>query len=223
MVFAKACYSVVIQLIPTSEFLSPETQRAVQGAVTEAEAFTAAEIVVAVRRVSGRYREADYLFGFLVALAALLALLYLPETFELWMFVPDVAVAFVIGTFVSSRSNWLRRVLTLERVRRGNVRQSALATFAELPCSRLPGRNGVLVYVALLERQVEVVADCGLRLTALGTTWDEARAALDATLRPRSDVDRFIVALRQLGTVLGREHPRLADDVNELPDTVDAS
>jgi uncharacterized membrane protein len=33
-------------------------------------------------------------------------------------------------------------------------------------------------------------------------------------------VDRFVAALRQLGTVLGREHPRLADDVNELPDEV---
>jgi putative membrane protein len=204
-----------------SGFLSADTQRAVQSAVAEAEAFTAAEIVVAVRRVSGRYREADYLFGFLVALAALLGLLYLPEVFSLSVFVPDVAIAFLIGTFVSSRSTWLRRQLTTDRVRRGHVRQSALATFAELPCSRLPGRNGVLVYVALLERQVEVIADCGLRVSALGSTWQQACASLDATLRPRADVDRFIIALRNLGAVLGREHPRLADDVNELPDTVD--
>jgi putative membrane protein len=204
-----------------SGFLSPETQRLVQSAVTEAEGFTAAEIVVAVRRVSGRYREADYLFGFIVALLALLGLLYLPEAFSLEMFVPDVAIAFLIGTFVSSRSAWLRRLLTSERMRRGNVRQSALATFAELPCSRLPGRNGVLVYVALLERQVDVIADCGLRVSALDTAWPQACAALDATLRPRADVDRFIAALRSLGTVLGREHPRLADDVNELPDMVD--
>jgi putative membrane protein len=204
-----------------NQFLSAEAQRAVQAAVTQAEAATAAEIIVAVRRVSGRYREADYLFGFLVALVALLALLYLPEEFPLWLFVPEVALAFLIGSFAGSRSAWLRRSLTTNDVKRENVRQAALATFAEMPCSRLPGRNGVLVYVALLERQVEVVADCGLRLTALGTAWKEACAALDATVRPRDDVDRFIVAVRNLGTVIGREHPRLADDVNELPDAVD--
>ena len=209
------------RLTPTSGFLSPDTQRAVQRAVTEAEACTAAEIVVAVRRVSGRYREADYLFGFLVALIALLALLYLPQVFPLWVFVPDVAMAFLIGAFVASRSAWLHRRLTPERVRRGHVRVSARATFMELPCSRLPARNGVLVYVALLERQVEVVTDCGIRQAALGPAWHEACAALDATLRPRPDVEGFIVALRHLGTVLGREHPRLEDDVNELPDTVD--
>jgi uncharacterized membrane protein len=106
-------------------------------------------------------------------------------------------------------------------VRREHVRLSARATFTELPCSRLPGRNGVLVYVALVERQVEVITDCGLRQDALGPAWREACAALDATLRPRPDVDRFVAALRNLGTVLGREHPRLADDVNELPDTMD--
>jgi len=211
----------VRRVTPTGGFLSPETQRTVQRAATEAEGFTAAEIVVAVRRVSGRYREADYLFGFFVALVALLALLYLPQVFPLWVFVPDVAVAFLMGTFVASRSMWLRRRLTSERVRRGNVRLSARATFTELPCSRLPARNGVLVYVALLERQVEVVTDCGIRQAALGPAWHEACAALDATLRPRPDVARFIVALRHLGTVLGREHPRLEDDVNELSDTVD--
>src|SRR5690349_12964551 len=154
-----------------NQFLSAEAQRTVQAAVTQAEAATSAEIIVAVRRLSGRYREADYLFGFIVALAALLALLYLPEEFPLWVFVPETALAFLIGTVIASRSPWLRRWLTTQGVKRENVRQAALATFAEMPCSRLPGRNGVLVYVGLMERQVEVVTDCGLRLTALGTAW----------------------------------------------------
>lgn len=203
-----------------NQFLSAEAQRTVQAAVTQAEAATSAEIIVAVRRLSGRYREADYLFGFIVALAALLALLYLPEEFPLWVFVPETALAFLIGTVIASRSPWLRRWLTTQGVKRENVRQAALATFAEMPCSRLPGRNGVLVYVGLMERQVEVVTDCGLRLTALGTAWKEACAALDAAVRPREDVDRFVAALRNLGTVIGREHPRREDDVNELPDAV---
>lgn len=209
------------RLTRANAFLSPDTRRAVQRAVTDAETSTSAEIIVAVRRVSGRYREADYLFGFLVALVALLALLYLPQVFPLWVFVPDVAIAFLIGVLVASRSPALRRWLTPERVRRDHVRLSARAAFTDLPCSRLPGRNGVLVYVALLERQVEIVADCGIRQAALGQAWHEACATLQATLTPRPDVDRFIAALRHLGTVLGREHPRLHDDLNELPDTID--
>jgi putative membrane protein len=207
--------------MPTGGFLSPETQRVVQEAVTAAEAGTSAEIVVAVRRLSGRYREADYLFGFLVALGALLALLYLPQTFPLWVFVPDLAIAFLIGMLAASRSTWLRRWLTSEDARRGMVRVAAQATFTELPCSRLPGRNGVLVYVALLERRVEVIADCGIRQAAPGSSWADACAALDGALSPRVDLDRFVAGLRHLGTVLGREHPRRADDINELPDSLD--
>src|SRR5689334_21568452 len=51
------------ETLTSAGFLSPEAQRAVQGAVTDAEAATSAEIVVAVRRLSGHYRDADYLFG----------------------------------------------------------------------------------------------------------------------------------------------------------------
>ena len=204
------------------DFLTPEAKEAVQRAAADAEAFTSAEIVVAVRSVSGRYREADYLFGFLVALLALLALLYLPQVFPLWVFVPDVAAAFLLGTVASSRSAALRRWLTPEHALRDNVRRSARAAFVDAHYSRLRARNAVLVYVALLERHVEVVADLGIRDTALEPAWSQVRVALDESLRPKPDIDRFLAALRRLGALLGREHPRLANDVNELPDAVHA-
>lgn len=205
------------------DFLTPETRSAVERAVADAEAFTAAEIVVTVRRTSGRYREADYLCGFLVSLLALAALLYLPQPFPLWVFVPDVAVGFAAGTWASSRAPRLRRALTPDRVLADHAARSARAAFVDGHYARLPGRHAVLVYVALFERRVEVVADLGVRQAALGPAWTATLAALDAAMRPRPDIDRFLAALRELGAVLGREHPRLADDVNELPDEVRAS
>lgn len=205
------------------DFLAPETRTAVERAVADAEAFTSVEIVVAVRRASGRYREADYLCGFFVSLLALAALLYLPQPFPLWVFVPDVALGFAAGALLSSRVPRLRRALTPARVLAGEVARSARATFVDGQYSRLPERHAVLVYVALFERRVEVVADLGVRQAVLGPAWTAACAGLDTAMRPRPDVDRFLAALRQLGAVVGREHPRLADDVNELPDEVQAS
>lgn len=191
-------------------------------AVAEVEARTSAEVVVSVRRVSGRYREADFLCGFLLALLALLALLFLPQAFPLWVFVPDVALSFAAGAFACSRWPWLRRLLTPRSVLVENARLAARAAFVDGGFSRLPGRNAILVYVALFERRVEVVADLGIQAAALGAGWSEAVARLEGALRPRPDLESFVSALGGLGAVLAEAHPRAADDVNELPDEVTA-
>lgn len=204
-------------------FLAEDTQAAVRSALADAEAFTSAEIVVAVRRTSGRYRESDYLAGFLVALLTLFALLYLPQVFPLWVFVPNVVMGFIVGALVSSRLPVVRRLLTRRAVRDEYVGRAARALFVDARYSRLPGRNAVLIYVALLERRVEVIADLGIDIATLEPDWTTACRALDDTLRPRPDASRFVEEVRRLGPLLGRVHPRLAEDVNELPDEVHAS
>jgi putative membrane protein len=202
------------------DFLSPAAREAARRAVVEAEAETSAEIVVSVRRLSGRYREADYLFGFAVSLLALLALLFLPQEFPLWVFAPDVALGFAAGAFACSRLPPLRRLLTSPRVREANVRQASRAAFLDGGLSRLPRRNAVLVYVGLFERRVDVVADVGIDTGPPDAHWSEALDGLAGALRPRPDYERFLAALRGMGRALGRVHPRSEDDVNELPDEV---
>jgi putative membrane protein len=116
----------------------------------------------------------------------------------------------------------LRRWLTPRSVRLENARSAARTAFVDGRYSRLPQRNAVLVYVALLERHVEVVADLGIRVEALEPGWSATTEALAGALRAQPDLERFLAALRRLGALLGREHPRLPDDVNELPDEVSA-
>jgi putative membrane protein len=203
-------------------FLRQAAKDTVSLTIAEVEARTSAEVVVSVRRVSGRYREADFLCGFLVALLALFGLLFLPQEFPLWVFVPDVALSFALGAFVCSRLSWLRRLLTRERVLAENTRLAARAAFVDGLLSRLPGRNAILVYVALFERRVEVVADLGIRVADLGPGWPAAVAKLEHALRPTPDLEAFVSALRGLGSALAEVHPRTADDVNELPDEVTA-
>ena len=204
------------------ELLTPAAKDAARQAVAEVEARTSAELVVTLRRQSGRYREADYLFGFTASLLALLALLFLPQEFPLWTFAPDVALSFALAAVASSRLPRLRRLFTPAGVLQDSARLAARSAFLEGGLSRLRGRNAILVYVALFERRVEVVADVGIGVEALGAEWQAAVHTLEASLRPRPDLERFLAALRALGPVLARVHPRAHDDVNELPDEVTA-
>src|SRR6266849_5815970 len=79
--------------------------------VREIESNTDAEIVIVVRARSGPYRHADYLFGALLSFAGLLFVLLSPFDFHTYWVPLDVALLFVLGAFVSSRSNLIRRLL----------------------------------------------------------------------------------------------------------------
>ena len=59
------------------------------------ESRTAAEVVIAVNARSGHYRHTDYLAGFGVSLAALVAMLYLPQEFPLETFPVGVALSLI--------------------------------------------------------------------------------------------------------------------------------
>jgi putative membrane protein len=202
--------------VSVQDFASEAARAETGRAIADVERQTGAEIVVLVRRVSGRYREADYLAGFVLSVVTLLLLLYLPPEFPLALFPVDVVLSFGIGTALSGRLPALRRLFTRKAHQTENVRLAARAAFVDRSLSRLPGRNAVLVYVGLFERRVEVIADVGVRVAGL-PGWVEALRDLEAPVASR-DLVAFVAALRALGVLLGRVLPRRADDLNELAD-----
>jgi putative membrane protein len=202
----------------TSAFTDDAAKAEVANAIREIERVTCAEVVVAVRASSGHYRHTDYLVGFALSFAALLVFLFHPYEFSIdWMPI-DSVVAFAIGAFSSASAPPLRRALTSRKLMRANVRTHARAAFVDLGMDKTSGRTGILVYVSMFERGVEIVADAGIDAAVLGAPFKNAIAALDDALRRGADFPRFTEALRALGPILGKVLPRLACDVNELPD-----
>lgn len=205
-----------------SSFYEDRAKLETRAAVADIEARTSAEVVVAIRRAAGHYRDANYLVGFLFGLVALLVMLFADYTFGLGTFPVGVLAGFVAGALVSSQIAPVRRIFSLPSHKRAQARSAARVAFVDLGISRTRGRTGILVYVALFERQVEVVCDVGVDPDLLGDDWNRAVAALRASLQPRPGLDRFIAALRALGPSLAAAMPRADDDVNELPDDVAA-
>jgi putative membrane protein len=202
-------------------FFEPEAKRQAKAAIEAIEAQTSAEVVVTLRLVSGSYRGADYLCGFLLAVASLVALLYVPAIVALHYVVIDVVLAFAVGTLACGTIGPLRRIASSAKERRANVHAAARAAFVDQRVMRTSRRTGVLVYVAMFERTVEVVGDVGIDPKAIDG-WGAALARLRATIADGPDLARFLEALRALGPVLAASLPAKAGDANELPDDVDA-
>src|SRR5207248_8842531 len=128
---------------------------AIGAAVREIEAGTDAEIVVAVRGRAGTYRQADYLFGAIVAFIGLLFVLFSPFEFHTYWIPFDVIALFVAGAFISSRGDGIRRLLTTAGFRAKAARTGAAAMFYEAGIANTSAENGLLIYLSLLERQME--------------------------------------------------------------------
>lgn len=204
------------------EFFLPDASGRAAAVVAEVEKQTGAEVVVAVRRSSGRYTGADYLWGALFAFATLLLLLFLPQEFQLWTIPVDVIVSFGLAAFASSRSYWLRRALTLPSTRRANALSAARACFVEAGVSRTRDRGGLLVYVTLLERQVVLVPDVGFDAAKLHAATADAVATMERALGASPDFGALLTGLTRLGPPLATLLPRREDDVNELSDELAA-
>jgi putative membrane protein len=185
--------------------------------VKEIEKATDAELVIAVRARSGHYVHADYLCGLLLAFAGLLFVLFSPFDFHQYWVAIDVALLFALGAFLSSRSNFVRRLLTTKKFRADVVRRGAAAMFYEAGIANTNAELGLLIYLSLLERRLELIADRGVLKAVPALEWNQRLFELHQVGR-KPELQTLLEALHNLGALLAKHLPATGENPNELPD-----
>ena len=201
------------------DFFSEQAKRDTAAAVQSAEAQTCAEIVVAVRKSSGRYGVLAYHFGLGFSALVVTYLLLAPQVYSAFAIALDGIVAFLLGALLAVNLDTLKRALARRSTLDENVNRGARSAFFDLGISRTSGRHGLLVYVSMFERRCVVLTDIGVSPAQLGPGFRVSERQLAEAVR-RRDLGAFQGAVAALGAVLCERHPRAADDVNELPDEV---
>ncbi|KRA56315.1 hypothetical protein ASD79_18350 [Caulobacter sp. Root655] len=112
----------------------------------------------------------------------------------------------------------VRRSLVPAPLKKARVRQAALDYFLAKDLHLTRDRTGVLIFAALAEHRVEVIADDGIYAAAPNTVWDEVVADLVAGLRRGAIADGFVAAVARTGAILAAHVPPRPGDANELPD-----
>jgi putative membrane protein len=190
---------------------------ALTNAVIEIEKTTDVELVLIVRARSGVYRQADYLFAAILSFLGLLFLLFSPFEFhQLWVAI-EVALMFVLGVFISSRSNAIRRLLTTKSFREKAARLNAAAMFYEAGIANTSAEMGLLVYVSLFERRLELIADRGVLKAVPSLEWNQILFELHEIGR-KPEPEALQAGLMKLGTLLAEHLPATGKNPNELPD-----
>jgi len=185
--------------------------------ISEIESKTDAEIVVVVRGRSGPYRHADYIFGAIVAFVGLMFVLFSPWEFHTYWIPFDVVALFLVGAWVSSRGYFIRRLLTTRKFQAEAARTGAAARFYEAGIANTAAENGVLIYLSLLERRLEVIADRGVLKSVPPLKWNHAVFELKESAS-HPEPAQLVSGLQNLGTILAEHLPATGENPNELAD-----
>jgi len=101
---------------------------------------------------------------------------------------------------------------------RQNTRLRAQQLFAELGVWDTELNSGVLLYLNLCERKVEIVIDRGLKNATTVQTWDEICQDMINLLAQKHYVPAVMRGVVEIGQVLDQYYVRAEnDDQNELP------
>jgi putative membrane protein len=126
--------------------------------------------------------------------------------------------AVFVGVFLLTRIPAVRRLVTPAAVRRARVREAALQQFMAQGVHVTQERTGVLIFAALDEHQVELIADESIYTKVEEDAWAQAVAVLTRELHADRPVEGFAAAIALCGQVLARHFPPRPDNPNELPD-----
>ena len=215
---------------------APEDRARVSAAVTAAERASNGEIVTVLAEKSDSYHDVGLHYAVLAMLLVPALLAALPQRlvdravglFAAWdetitrgalmaaLFVA-LALVFLIVRYLLALPG-LRMALTPGRTKERRVRRRAVELFRAAAERRTTGRTGILLYLSLLERRAEIVADEGIHAKVAPELWGEAMAALLEQVRAGRPAEGMARAVEMIGTVLAEHVPVTPGDANELPD-----
>lgn len=110
--------------------------------------------------------------------------------------------------------------LPLAALRRGlSARARAGELFRRSGVGRTAERNGVLIYLQVADRRIEIIADRGIAAVVPDAAWQEICDALGRALRAGEPLPGVLAAIEQTTALLAQHFPATAGPApNELPD-----
>jgi uncharacterized membrane protein len=109
--------------------------------------------------------------------------------------------------------------LDLPTLLRGvTARERAVEVFSRLRVWDTEANNGVLLYVLLADRDVEIVADRGVARLVLPSEWEQICHEMEGLFREGKHEAALLLGTGRIGEILTRVYPEEEKQANQLPD-----
>lgn len=198
-------------------FLTAEERRDIAQAIAAVEAQTRGELVTVVARAADDYLHVPLLWAALVALALPGPILLSGNAALAPYAYAAQVVAFLALALVFNLTPVKMRLIP-RALRQARAQRLAREQFFAHNLHATAERTGVLIFVSVAERYVEILADRGIHERVPAGAWDKAVADFTAQVRAGRVGEGFLRAINACGALLIEHFPARPGDRNELPD-----
>ena len=201
-------------------FLTQAEQDALVDCVRKVEQATSGEIVPLIADASYEYPRASLIGGIigggLIGVGATLAM----GREDMWLFLAVFLAAFLVLSRLLDAFPALKKPFISQREMREEVEEAAFTAFYANGLHHTRDLTGILIYVSVFERQVQVLADKGINDKVDPATWDEVVALVTKGIRSGNPGEALCAGVTRCGELVTKQFPVKADDTDELPNLI---
>ncbi|RYU89504.1 TPM domain-containing protein [Mucilaginibacter terrigena] len=108
----------------------------------------------------------------------------------------------------------------MEKTCAGDPLDRAVKYFAQLEMHKTKLRNGVLIYVATVDRKFAIIGDAGINAVVPADFWDGTKEEMLNHFKYGNLVEGITTGVKKAGEQLKKYFPYMLNDKNELPDDI---
>ena len=185
--------------------------------VAKAESQTSGEIVPVILEKSDFYPAAHFRLALIVGILFSFVCYYTYDFDDpimlLWIQIPGMLIGYLLAYL-----NVFKRFFTTKSEMQDEVFQRALEVFYKNKVSMTKDRTGIMIFISLLERKVEVLADCGINEKVEKNYWNGLMENLIEKIKNGNIIEGLSEAIADCGKSLEASFPIHKDDTNEISD-----
>ncbi len=211
---------------------SPKNLENINNAVKKAERKTTGEITLSVIKESYDYTAQELMFGIIGGFFYFIIMMFFTAKVEsliqgmFWDYSPHYILIFygfstflvIFIFYLIANLTFMDRLIVSRKLMRKKVNERAIRHFMESGVYNTKDRTGILIFISLLEKRVELLADRGISKKISQEKWNSIMEHIIEGIKTNRFVDHILEAISQCGNLLSQHFPAHPDDVNELGD-----
>jgi putative membrane protein len=200
--------------------LTPAEQDALIACVKGVETRTSGEIVPVIASSSYDYPRAAHLGGLMLAILAALGTAALIGHTDMWAFLGLFLAFYLVFSRLVAAVPALKRPFITKGEMRAEVEEAAVTSFYLNGLHRTRDLTGIILYISVFERSVQVLADKGINDKVDPEVWDEVVAMVTDGIRQGRPGEALCRGVERCGALITEHFPIKADDTDELPNLI---
>ncbi|WP_319541477.1 TPM domain-containing protein [uncultured Pseudodesulfovibrio sp.] len=201
-------------------FLTQKEQDTLVQCVKGVEKQTSGEIVPVIASASYEYPRSTIIGALVYGIVAAICTALLFNQTGMWAYLVQLLGFFFVFTRLLDAFPAMKRPFIAKDEMREEINEAAFTAFYQNGLHRTRDLTGIIIYVSVFERGVQVLADQGINDKVDPKVWEEVVALITEGIKAGRPGEALCQGVTRCGELVSKHFPIKADDTDELPNLI---